>query len=492
MVVTSPFSTRAQNMASRKQCRSAFGGGVNSPFLTTRSAMERFLFSETPPRSWRGPGSAVVVWSGTPGFNTSYATTGTFPPYWAAAFYQGFDAASHLCPAPDLSSLTGLYVADIALHVVLIAVMSVFTLLTAWMTVAAWFSLALNLVITGVHLAAWLLARRARVNAFLIALALCAVGAASWRWQEGLKTCFQAALSAGVGLRDLTLWTIVLVVNKVLLSLGVTARILAWYIAWAFWAALAGFILGFVSVCAVTVRFAWVLLAEGWALDTVRGWLPWRQSTTGLAADPWLPYVEDRFVNADGEVVQTATFLGGAPSPVEYAQALTRVRRRARWVRALETYLGGRRGVVGTFLRGRWTPDLPAGDGHSARNYLVGSVENGARVLGGGLEQVGEGRNPAHGVYFHLDTGDEVQVIFPYLLGKLRQYALFRERDELLLGALRSRAIEWCKGEGLRTFVSDMAVAAAVSLAMEPSTHEQVAHARVTRVTGATLTNASL
>lgn len=450
------------------------------------------------PRPWCGPVD-LVPYGGLPRVSATFmwhaVEHGLYPPYWAEAFYQGFDAASYLCPAPDLSSLTGLYAIDIALHVVLISVMSVFTLITAWMTVCQWAMLLMLVVLHVVQLLRWVFARKNRVYAVLIVLALCAVSAASWRWQEGLKTCWLAALSAAVGLRDLTLRVTVLVVNKLLTLLGVTALWLAWYLAAFSLAVLSGLILGANTVFAGAVWFAWVLIREGWVLAIVREWLPWREPVVGFAADPLFFTDEERLVEVNDQGVQaarTVVHLLGGVTPPEYALAITRVRRRARWVRALETLLGGRKGAVGTFVRGRWTPDLPAPGNDGRWNYLVASVGNGARVLGGGLEQVDHERNPAHGVYFHLDTGEEIQVVFPYLLGKLRQYALFRERDELLLSALRSRAIEWCKGEGLRAYVSDMAVAGAVSLAMEPSTHEAVAQAHVTRVAAASTPNASL
>lgn len=166
--------------------------------------------------------------------------------------------------------------------------------------------------------------------------------------------------------------------------------------------------------------------------------------------------------------------------PVTSAVAIQRLRSRARWVRALEGILGGRDSVVGSFVRGRWVPDLPASGLDPQLNYVLGSIENGARCLGGGIE-LGQGASPDPNVYLVLDVGGQAELVFPELLGKLRQYALFRQRDEQLCGALRTRAIEWCKGRLLKAWVSDLAVAGAVSLAMLPSTHERLASVRVAK-----------
>lgn len=171
----------------------------------------------------------------------------------------------------------------------------------------------------------------------------------------------------------------------------------------------------------------------------------------------------------------------GGQTPSTAGLTWTRLRRRARWVRALETVMGGRNGNVGSFLAGWWTPDLPGYDGYDVLNYVLGSVENGVRCLGGGIEKVEEGRE-ADGVYLIIDSGhDEVEVLFPQLLAKLRQYALYRERDVQLLGSLRTRAGEWCRAVGLANHVSDLAIASATSMAMIPSTHERLASARVER-----------
>jgi len=168
----------------------------------------------------------------------------------------------------------------------------------------------------------------------------------------------------------------------------------------------------------------------------------------------------------------------GGHVPITSALSCERLRPRARWVRALEATLGGRRGVVASFVRGRWVPDLPSAERDDLHNYCLGSIRNGVRCLGGGIaygdKQLTEGR-----VYLILDNATSVEVVFPDLLGQLRLYSVFRKRDEQLLGSLRSRALEWCRVHGLSPVVSDLAVTGTVSYAMEPSTHELPAAARV-------------
>lgn len=178
------------------------------------------------------------------------------------------------------------------------------------------------------------------------------------------------------------------------------------------------------------------------------------------------------------------------------ALARNRLRPRARWVRAVEEMLGGRHGCVGLLLRGRWTPDLPAGGTPAKLSYLLASIRNGVKVLGGGLYQttseVSEAvvARPAGAKvylrtpYFILERHDgSVLTIMPDLLARLRQYVLFRERTDDLIGALRTRAVEWCRARELEDVVADVVVCDAVVLALECSTHEELAYPRVVGLT---------
>jgi len=166
--------------------------------------------------------------------------------------------------------------------------------------------------------------------------------------------------------------------------------------------------------------------------------------------------------------------------PITSSLAQGRLRRRARWVRVLESALGGRRGVVATFLRGRWTPDLPSQDRDPIVNYVLGSVQSDVRVLGGGLVtgKVGDETKPV--VYLVVDTPEQGPALFvPEMVGRLRQYSLYRQRDQQLLGALRTRAVEWCRDLDLGPVVSDLFVCDSVAWAYAVSTHEDLASHRV-------------
>jgi hypothetical protein len=178
-------------------------------------------------------------------------------------------------------------------------------------------------------------------------------------------------------------------------------------------------------------------------------------------------------------VAASAMLQGVAASAVTGHIASVRPRRRARWTRALQEELGGKFGVVGMMRRGRWAPDLPSSELSPAANYLVASMENGVRLLGGGVEEVSEG-DERDGVYFVLeDSSGRRDVVFPHLLGSLRQYSLFRQRDLSLALGLRSRASEWCRARGFLPWVADLAVCSAVSLALHPSVHERLSSSRV-------------
>jgi hypothetical protein len=84
-------------------------------------------------------------------------------------------------------------------------------------------------------------------------------------------------------------------------------------------------------------------------------------------------------------------------------------------------------------------------------------------------------------VYLVVETREGLSVVLPELLGKLRQYAFGRKRDDQLLGAMRTRAVEWCKAEHLNGWQSDIAVTGTVGLGMLPSTQETLAMSLVDR-----------
>lgn len=234
-----------------------------------------------------------------------------------------------------------------------------------------------------------------------------------------------------------------------------------------------------------------------WALLPLLWWGPSRELLEWLLeASPAQEFLAPDAADEQAWVLDHPRLMRGvAGASVTSGVAGTRLRRRARWVRALQEELGGRWGVVGEVLRGRWEPDLPEQHGSDVLRYVAASVENGVRILGGGFARVGleraeegesedslrERRSRAAEKGFYLLVSFEGcdDVVFPHLVGHLRQHSLFRQRDSSLLLGLRSRAVDWCRARGFDSWVSDVAVASAVTLAFERSTHEELAIPRV-------------
>jgi hypothetical protein len=162
----------------------------------------------------------------------------------------------------------------------------------------------------------------------------------------------------------------------------------------------------------------------------------------------------------------------------------SRLRRRTRWVRSLECSLGGEIGCVGKLVRGRWRPDLASPERNHAVNLLLSHFDNGARLLGGGVRssvrpvrvEGTDGEEVRTEAYFVLELADgSREVVFPELLFALASYAFLRERDALLVGSLRLRALDWCKKVGLSWADTWMAVSSAVHLAWRVSPRERQA-----------------
>lgn len=159
------------------------------------------------------------------------------------------------------------------------------------------------------------------------------------------------------------------------------------------------------------------------------------------------------------------------------AHLCARPRRRAVWVRRLEKVLGtAPGGVVGRFVKGRWTPDLPSSDLSSGLNLLLASRPDGVKILGGGSVPGSRGDDDVAVSYFVVeDSSGTVSTVFPDLLGALSSYAFLRARESTLVLALRSRALEWCKKQGLADSVTAVAVETAVSWAWGVSPREALA-----------------
>jgi len=158
------------------------------------------------------------------------------------------------------------------------------------------------------------------------------------------------------------------------------------------------------------------------------------------------------------------------------AAAAARLRPRARWVRALDGLFGRRVGLVGLLVRGWWIPDLPAPGRSAVANALLANLQDGARLLGGGVVQRKEGDEGRGHVYYvlELSSGDTV-VVFPELLSRLQAYSCFRGRDSALVPALRARAVDWCRSSGLPVWAWPFAVPTSVALSMRVFREEECA-----------------
>jgi hypothetical protein len=135
-------------------------------------------------------------------------------------------------------------------------------------------------------------------------------------------------------------------------------------------------------------------------------------------------------------------------------------------------------GSVGSFVRGRWTPDLPSPGYSPGRNLVLAARPDGVKILGGGSVL---GKEDDRVAYLVVEEADgAVSVVFPELLAALRSYAFLRAREATLVLALRSRALEWCKKKGLADSSTAVAVGTAVSWAWVESPEELRALSSIT------------
>jgi len=184
-----------------------------------------------------------------------------------------------------------------------------------------------------------------------------------------------------------------------------------------------------------------------------------------------------RVDRATGQVLpiaQTEAAGSGASrhTPVSLHLTCNRLRRRSRWVAGLEAVVGVRRGQLSALARGRWTPDLPSANYDSSLNLILSMFEDGAVLLGGGVVQCEDG---SFVPYKHIELSDgSRELVFPELLSKLSGYALLRQRDAVLVSALRLRALDWCKKRELPKDLVFMVVTSAMRLALEVPPAESV------------------
>jgi len=189
----------------------------------------------------------------------------------------------------------------------------------------------------------------------------------------------------------------------------------------------------------------------------------------------------DTQVDRDGNPVDLPQSEGvgvGSQRHTQLSSHLTcgRLRRRAVWVRRLESVLGAPGGFVGRFVRGRWVPDLPAAGRSPGLNVLLDQFQDGAKILGGGSLRVGGTEDMVAGreAYYHVELSDgSREVLFPSLVSKLGSYALLRQRDAALVSALRLRALEWCKKVGFSEPTTYLAVPSAISAVWNVSVREE-------------------
>jgi len=140
----------------------------------------------------------------------------------------------------------------------------------------------------------------------------------------------------------------------------------------------------------------------------------------------------------------------------------------------LQRALDGEVGAVSALFRGRWVPDLPSVQRGRLPNFLAALTEDGVKFTGGGLcYGKSEGGSPASVAYVSGLTSDgrEFQV-FPSLVAKLSNHAVFRTRNAALLALLRLRALEWRRDQGLDHFDLAFGLADSVSLASVVSSWE--------------------
>jgi hypothetical protein len=161
---------------------------------------------------------------------------------------------------------------------------------------------------------------------------------------------------------------------------------------------------------------------------------------------------------------------GDRHAPISAFLAGARLRPRARWARGLEVVLGVRRGTLGAIVRGRWTPDLPSAANPACLNLVLSQFEDGAILLGGGEVQCKDGERAT---YYVVELSDGSRnVLFPELLSRLGSYALLRQRDAVLVSALRLRALEWCKSKGISDTLRLLIVPSVLRCVFEKSPEE--------------------
>lgn len=159
------------------------------------------------------------------------------------------------------------------------------------------------------------------------------------------------------------------------------------------------------------------------------------------------------------------------------AVMVPRFRPRGRLTRRLQQVLEVPFGRAGSFLRGRWTPDLPSHSRSPVLNALLSCRKDGAKLLGVGAVQTAD---PGDGLYVVVETAQrERELVFPALWARLSRYACMRERTPELLHGVRARAAQWFKEVGVPGWVVPLALPSACVAAVMESVPELEAKLRL-------------
>jgi len=113
-------------------------------------------------------------------------------------------------------------------------------------------------------------------------------------------------------------------------------------------------------------------------------------------------------------------------------------------------------------------------------NLALAHWPDGVKLLGGGAVQGKRHDEPTRVPYLVVEFPDGlVETVFPDLVSSLSSYAFLRKREATLVLALRSRAQEWCKQEGLSSSSTAVAVPSAVRWAWGVSEREAFVRAGI-------------
>lgn len=166
-----------------------------------------------------------------------------------------------------------------------------------------------------------------------------------------------------------------------------------------------------------------------------------------------------------------------------WESGISRLRRRSRFVNRLSDELKLEKGIVGSILRGRWTPDLPTQHWPAENRFLAGLLRDGAKVLGGGLcgkSPIPAGLGPEDPrteavTYLRIDISGREVLVIPKLVGFLSIRAVFVKRDGALVASVKTKAIEWCRQRALDHTSVSLALPGSVALALAKHAPEEEA-----------------